>query len=162
MAMQEMLAQAEAQGVQFDRIVFGTSSGGTQAGMLIGAEIFGFSGQITAISIAKPESDVRKRLSKLVPAAMRLLERTTRVPSRRIEIIDRYLGDGYAVVGDAEREAIRMLATHEGVLVGPVYTGRALAGMIDMIRTGEIGSDETVLFWHTGDTAALFAFEGDL
>ena len=159
MAMQEMLAQAEEQGVTFDRIVFGTSSGGTQAGMLIGAELFGFDGQITAISIAKPESDVRKRLSRLVPAAMRLLERSTRVSSRRIEIVDRYLGEGYAVVGDAEREAIRMLATHEGILIGPVYTGRALAGMIDMIRQGEIGSDETVLFWHTGDTAALFAFE---
>jgi D-cysteine desulfhydrase len=158
LAMQEALQQAEERGVQFDRMVFGTSSGGTQAGLLIGAEVFGFSGRLTAISIAKPESDVRKRLSRLVPQAMRLLKKTTRVPSRRIEIIDRYLGDGYAVVGDAEREAVRMLATHEGILVGPVYTGRALAGMIDMIRQGDIGSDETVLFWHTGDTAALFAY----
>ena len=161
-AMQETLQQAEDRGIHFDRIVFGTSSGGTQAGLLIGAEVFGFSGHLTAISIAKEESDVRKRLSRLVPQAMRLLGKTTRVPSRRIQIVDRYLGDGYAVVGDAEREAVRMLATHEGILVGPVYTGRALAGMIDMIRQGEIESDETVLFWHTGDTAALFAYAGDL
>ena len=161
-AMQETLQQAEERGVSFDRIVFGTSSGGTQAGLLIGAEVFGFGGQLTAISIAKEESDVRKRLSRLVPQAMRLLGKTTRVPSRRIEIVDRYLGGGYAVVGDAEREAVRMLATHEGILVGPVYTGRVLAGMIDMIRQGEIESDETVLFWHTGDTAALFAYGENL
>ena len=157
-AMQELMAQSADRGLAFDRIVFGTSSGGTQAGILIGAEVFGFDGQVTGISIAKAESDVKKRLSRLVPQTLRLLGRSNRISSRRIEIVDRYLGAGYAIVGDVEREAVRMLATHEGILVGPVYTGRALAAMIDMIRRGEIAAEEKVLFWHTGDTAALFAF----
>jgi len=161
-AMREFLHQTEDQGLEIDRIVVGSSSGGTQAGMLIGAELAGFEGQITAISIAKPASDVMERLSKLIPQTLRLLGNPVKVPAGRIQIVDRYLGEGYAVVGDAEREAVHMLAGHEGILVGPVYTGRALAGMIDMIRQGEIRPEENVLFWHTGDTSALFAFSKEL
>ena len=79
-----------------------------------------------------------------------------------MQVFVRCLGKGAAVLGDAEREAIHMLASHEGILVGPVYTGRSLAGMIDMIRRGEISPEENVLFWHTGDTAALFAYAAEL
>ena len=68
-----------------------------------------------------------------------------------------YLGGGYAVLGDGEVEAIRLFARHEGLLLDPVYTGRAAAGMIDLIRKGFFKPDETVLFWHTGGTPALFA-----
>ncbi len=72
------------------------------------------------------------------------------------------IGAGYAVVGEPEREAIRLMARHEGILLDPVYTGRAFAGLIDLIRQGELTSGQRVLFWHTGGTAALFAFAGDL
>jgi len=75
---------------------------------------------------------------------------------------DDYLGGGYAVIGDAEREAIRLAARLEGLLVDPVYTGRALAGLIDLVRKGEFASDQNVLFWHTGGTPALFAYAGQL
>ena len=73
-AMQELMEQAHAADLHFDRIVFASSSGGTQAGLLIGAELFGFKGELTAISIANPESDVRKRLSKLIPQTLNLLD----------------------------------------------------------------------------------------
>ena len=70
---------------------------------------------------------------------------------------DNYLGGGYAVMGDAEIEAIDLFARHEALLVDPVYTGRAAAGLIDLIRKGFFKPDETVLFWHTGGQTALFA-----
>ncbi len=73
-----------------------------------------------------------------------------------------YLGDGYGVVGDRERNAIRLLARTEGLLVGPVYTGRAAGAMIDLIERGEFAAGETVLFWHTGDDAALHAYAKEL
>jgi D-cysteine desulfhydrase len=69
-----------------------------------------------------------------------------------------YLGGGYGVVGELEREAIRLTARVEGLLLDPVYTGRAMGGLMDMVRRGLIGPDETILFWHTGGMPALFAY----
>jgi len=79
-----------------------------------------------------------------------------------IHVNDEYLGGGYAVLTDAEREAVRLVAELEGILLDPVYTGKAMAGLLDMIRRGEIRANETVLFWHTGGTAALFAYAQEL
>ena len=68
-----------------------------------------------------------------------------------------YCKAGYGVLTEAEREAVNLFAKHEGLLLDPVYTGRAAAGMIDLIRKGYFKSEETVLFWHTGGQPALFA-----
>ena len=73
-----------------------------------------------------------------------------------------YLGQGYGVVGEAEREAIRLTAQLEGILLDPVYSGRAMAGLIDLIRGGQIGAEAPVLFWHTGGAPALFAYGDEL
>jgi 1-aminocyclopropane-1-carboxylate deaminase/D-cysteine desulfhydrase-like pyridoxal-dependent ACC family enzyme len=77
---------------------------------------------------------------------------------------DNYLGGGYAVMGVAEIEAIRLFAAYEALLLDPVYTGRAAAGLIDLIRQGYFKRDERVLFWHTGGGPALFAskYQGSL
>jgi 1-aminocyclopropane-1-carboxylate deaminase/D-cysteine desulfhydrase-like pyridoxal-dependent ACC family enzyme len=68
-----------------------------------------------------------------------------------------YCRAGYGVVTDAEREAVRLFARTEGLLLDPVYTGRAAAGLLDLVRTGFFKKGETVLFWHTGGQPALFA-----
>ncbi len=75
-----------------------------------------------------------------------------------------YAAPGYGVLTGAEREAIRLFAKYEGLLLDPVYTGRAAAGLIDLIRKGFFKKDETVLFWHTGGQPALFAekYQNDL
>jgi D-cysteine desulfhydrase len=73
-----------------------------------------------------------------------------------------YLGAGYGVVGELERGAIRLLAQTEGLLVGPVYTGRAFGAVIDLIERGEFSAGQTVLFWHTGDDVALHAYAKEL
>jgi 1-aminocyclopropane-1-carboxylate deaminase/D-cysteine desulfhydrase-like pyridoxal-dependent ACC family enzyme len=65
-------------------------------------------------------------------------------------------------MGEPEREAITLMARYEGILLDPVYTGRALAGLIDLIRTGVVSRDETVVFWHTGGSAALFAYADEM
>ena len=72
------------------------------------------------------------------------------------------MAPGYPVLTDLERDAITMFARVEGILLDPVYTGRTAGGMLDLIRTGEIGSSERVLFWHTGGTPALFAYGDEL
>jgi D-cysteine desulfhydrase len=73
-----------------------------------------------------------------------------------------YLGGGYAVVGALERDALRTVAQTEGLLLDPVYTGRAFGGLMDLIRQRVIGKGQRVLFWHTGGAAALSAFTEDL
>ncbi len=158
-AMQEVAQQIETVG-PFDVQVFATSSGGTQAGMILGAHLTGLLGhtRLLGISVDEHEATLGPRVANLVNDGARLLGLEWRINDDVPDINDEYLGEGYAVVGAAEREAIRLLAQTEGLLADPVYTGRALAGLIDLIRRGEIGRGQRVLFWHTGGQAALFAF----
>ena len=73
-----------------------------------------------------------------------------------------YVGEGYGVVGGLEREAIQLVAKHEGILLDPVYTGRAMGGLIDMVRNNEWTVSDTVVFWHTGGLPALFDYAREL
>ncbi len=152
-AVRELMAQ----GVDADWIVFATSSGGTQAGMVAGKELFGFRGQVLGISIDEEAAKFRGMVTELAKDVTKLLDNAKDITIDDVLVNDDYLGGGYAVMGDAECEAIQLFARHEGLLVDPVYTGRAAAGMIDLIRKDFFKADETVLFWHTGGQPALFA-----
>ena len=84
-----------------------------------------------------------------------------------IDVNDNYLGDGYGIVGDLEREAIRLMAQSEGILLDPVYTGRAFGGLLDILRRTPLRllpkeRPGCILFWHTGGAPALFAYSDDL
>ncbi len=152
------MAEIAASEHEFDRIVFATSSGGTQAGMLAGVAAYGLRTRVTGISVDPGRAELEGRIRPLLAEITSWLEVVAGAAAPAIEVIDRYLGGGYAVVGEPEREAIEMFGRLEGILVDPVYTGRAAAGLIDLIRLGEIASEERVLFWHTGGTPALFAY----
>jgi len=156
------LAEFLAQDVAVDRIVFATSSGGTQAGLVAGARAHGFRGRITGISVDEPAAALSARVAALATQGMGLLGLEGSIGAAEIEVNDRFLGGGYGVMGEREKEAIRLFAQNEGILLDPVYTGRAAGGMIDLIRTGEISAEERVLFWHTGGTPALFAYADQL
>jgi L-cysteate sulfo-lyase len=158
-AVEEAVEQMNETG-PFDAHVFATSSGGTQAGMILGGYLTGLLGKtcLLGISVDEREAVLAPRVANLVNAGAQLLGLDWRVNDDVTDINDDYLGGGYAVVGEPEREAIRLLARHEGILADPVYTGRALAGLFDLIRRGEFKRGQRVLFWHTGGVAALFAF----
>lgn len=156
-AMQELIAQ----NANPDWIVFASSSGGTQAGVTLGARVYGFSGQLLGISIDEQQDVLSLRVAKLASETADLLniaEADKRsFVAHDIQVNADYLGEGYGVMGNREKEAIHLFARFEGLLLDPVYTGRAAAGMIDLIRKGKFSRDETVLFWHTGGAPALFA-----
>lgn len=152
-AVRELLDQQ----VQADWIVFATSSGGTQAGLAAGQALFGFTGGILGISVDEEAGALKTSVAKLAKEVTLLLENEKNIAYKDILVNDDYLGGGYAVMGEAEREAIQLFARHEGLLVDPVYTGRAAAGLIDLIRKGFFKPEQTVLFWHTGGQPALFA-----
>lgn len=145
------------QNVHADWMVFGTSSGGTHAGLVLGQRVFGYKGRVLGISIDESEEWLKSHVSKLASdASERLGERIEFTPADVLANAD-YCGAGYGVLTDAERKAVNLFAKYEGLLLDPVYTGRAAAGMIDLIRKGFFKKDETVLFWHTGGQPALFA-----
>jgi D-cysteine desulfhydrase family pyridoxal phosphate-dependent enzyme len=158
-----MLELAE-QGVDPDWIVFPSSSGGTQAGMLVGAHISGYRGKILGISVDELADELRACVADLAMQTADSMAIEASFNAEDVLVNDDYIGGGYAVMGSAEVEAIRMFAAYEALLVDPVYTGRAAAGLIDLIRQDFFKPDETVLFWHTGGSPALFAskYQGEL
>ena len=152
-AMQEL----RDQNLQPDWIVLASSSGGTQAGLVLGAEQTGFPGRILGISVDKPADELTQTIMALANQTAAWLDIDKKIKSEDVLVNDAYCRAGYGVLQPAETEAIRLFARTEGILLDPVYTGRAAAGLIDLIRKGFFSPDETVLFWHTGGIPALFA-----
>ena len=161
-SIQELVEQMKSSGLQFEAIVFATSSGGTQSGLVVGARLSGFTGRILGISVDHRAAGYVPRLVDLARATADQIDCAPSFNANDFEVNDHYLGGGYAVMGEPEREAIKLTAQTEGLLVDPVYTGRAMAGLMDLIRRGEFKSNQKILFWHTGGTAALFAYTGQL
>lgn len=152
-AFQEFLSQQ----VPADWIVVASSSAGTQAGLVLGAKRSGWKGKVLGISIDHAASELQEAVARLASEAASRLAFDVKVAPEEVWVNDQYLGGGYAVMGDAEIEAIRLFSKTEGLLLDPVYTGRAAAGMIDLIRKGFFGQKDRILFWHTGGSPALFA-----
>ncbi|MGB9578245.1 MAG: D-cysteine desulfhydrase family protein [Halothiobacillaceae bacterium] len=162
-AMQELAEQCGGADslAAINRIVIASSSGATQAGLVLGAHMVAYPGQIVGISIDKGEtSDVPyvQRLAALANQTAALLGVAKTFTPQDFIVNRDYLGGGYGVVGTPEREAIQLTARYEGLLLDPVYTGRAMGGLIDLIQRRLIAPKETVLFWHTGGMPALFAY----
>ena len=156
-AMEELLAQAAQAGLSFDHIVLASSSGGTQAGLTVAARALGYRGRILGISVDLPAHPLRRWMAELATATADYLGLPLTFAPEDFAVEDGYRGGGYGVISDLEREAIRLLARTEGLLLDPVYTGRAFGGLIDLIRRGAFSPQERVLFWHTGGVAGLFA-----
>ena len=152
-AVEEFLRQ----GVQAEWIIFGTSSGGTHAGLVLGQRYFGYKGRVLGISIDESEEWLKSHVSALASDTSERLGPRIDFAPQDVLATDQYCRAGYGVLTDAEREAVRLFARCEGLLLDPVYTGRAAAGLIDLIRKGFFKKEETILFWHTGGQPALFA-----
>jgi D-cysteine desulfhydrase family pyridoxal phosphate-dependent enzyme len=152
-AMKELIEQNSG----VDWIVFATSSGGTHAGLLLGQRVFGYKGKVLGISVDETEEWLTQQVSELASLSSEKLGKRIEFTPDEVLANANYCSAGYGVLTEQEREAIRLFATCEGLLLDPVYTGRAAAGMIDLIRKGFFKKDETVLFLHTGGQPALFA-----
>jgi D-cysteine desulfhydrase len=152
-AMEEFIKQD----LRAQWMVFATSSGGTHAGLVLGQRLFGYPGKVLGISIDESESWLKNHVSSLATQASEKLGMPMDFTPDDVLANDQYCQSGYGVFGEAEQEAICLFAEYEGLLLDPVYTGRAAAGMIDLIRKGFFKKDETIVFWHTGGQPALFA-----
>jgi len=160
-AMQELAEQTAALGISVDHILFPSSSGGTHAGLMVGAAVTRFQGKLTGIRIDKedPQNEsYRQLLPELATQIAERLHISGTFHEAQFDLNEDYLGEGYGIPGKQEREAISLLARSEGILLDPVYTGRAMAGLLGLVRSGKISGSETVLFWHTGGNPSIFAY----
>jgi L-cysteate sulfo-lyase len=160
-AMLELVNQMDDLSITPDSIVFATSSGGTQAGLALGAKLAGFKGDVLGISIDQVQAGpgpFPPVLTEIANGAAARIGADIRLTESDFSLNYDYLGAGYAMPGELEFNAIRDLAYHEGILLGPVYTARAMGGLLDLIKKVYFTKDQTVLFWHTGGTPELFAW----
>lgn len=152
-AMHEFMGQ----NLPVDWMVFASSSGGTQAGLVCGARQFGFQGKLLGISIDEPELHLQTMVSKLATSVSELGDLSYEFQPDEILVNANYCTAGYGVYTDLEKNAIKLFAENEGILLDPVYTGRAGAGLLDLIEKGFFKKSSRILFWHTGGQPALFA-----
>jgi 1-aminocyclopropane-1-carboxylate deaminase/D-cysteine desulfhydrase-like pyridoxal-dependent ACC family enzyme len=158
-ALKELLDQSNDtfEGNPPDWIVFPSSSGGTQAGLVVGSHMFNYNGNVLGISVDEQEIVLQARVAKLATEVSIALGEHQPFEPNDILVNANYLGGGYGVLGEPEHEAIQLFAQTEGILLDPVYTGRAAAGLLDLIHSNYFLTDQSILFWHTGGTPALFA-----
>ncbi|WP_300474271.1 D-cysteine desulfhydrase family protein [uncultured Psychrobacter sp.] len=164
-AYKELNAQREALKVDFSHIIFASSSGATHAGLILGNKILQTHSQIVGINIDKGEMDkvpFDEHIVSLANSTAQLIAADYQFTADDLILNSDYVGDGYGVIGELEKEAIALTAQNEGILLDPVYTGRAMGGLLDMIRTRQLKPTDSVLFWHTGGAPALFAYADDL
>jgi D-cysteine desulfhydrase len=156
------IRELKDQGIRPDWIIFASSSGGTQAGMVLGTLWFGLKSRVQGISVDWKADLLRDRILSLATETVQAIGGTESVSAESIHVDDRFLGAGYGKAGELEREAIHLFARREGILLDPVYTARAAGGMLELIRRNEIDTSETVLFWHTGGVPALWAYAKEI
>ena len=146
-----------------DWIVIASSSGGTQAGLFLGSKLLGGS-QVLGISVDQPAAGLQETVRGIARDLCELLEQEVEISPEEIKVTDSYLGKGYGIMNERDRQAIHVFAEREGILLDPVYTGRAAGGLLDLIQSGFFQPGQRVLFWHTGGTPGLFAdrYQADL
>ncbi len=154
----QLLAAREAP----SRLFFASGSAGTHAGLAVGARAFAAPFRLQAISDGDPRAELASRAARLAAATADLLGFSTVFAASEMDVDDRFVGLGYGIRTEAGLEAIRLLARTEAVFLDPVYTGKAMAGLIDHARRALLGADDTVVFVHTGGLPALFAFKDGL
>jgi len=156
------MLELKRQEVDPDWIIFPSSSAGTQTGLILGARLFRLPARIYGISVDLQAQLLRGKITSLLAETVRTFGGTESFLPESILVDDRFLGAGYGKAGALEREAIHLFAREEGILLDPVYTGRAAGGMLEMIRRNEIPPTATVLFWHTGGIPAIWAYAKEI
>ena len=157
----ELVRQADDRDLVIDRLVTATGSAGTHAGLVAGLALAGADIPILGIGVRAPKETQEANVHKLALATAALLGHEDRV-AREMTVADcDYVGAGYGLIDEAVIDALKLAARTEGLLLDPVYSGKAMKGLIALARKGAF-KDETVVFLHTGGAQGLFGYHGEL
>lgn len=143
-------------------LVHATGSGSTQAGLAVGAKSLHTDAQVVGISVSESREVLLPIIGPIARETEKSLELETDIAESDIIIQDEYVGDGYGSINQKTAEAIRLLFETEGIILDPVYTGKAFAALTDLISKGHFKKEDRVVFFHTGGTPALFPYRKPL
>jgi L-cysteate sulfo-lyase len=152
----EMLMQMRSANIEPDYVVHATGSGGTQAGLVVGAKALTTGCRIIGVSVSDPKGPFSDDVLEIARATDDALGLGLEVLAGDIVVFDEYIGEGYGIVDKAVAETIRLVFQTEGIVLDPIYTAKAMIGLIDLVKTGFFKPTDKVLFVHTGGTPALF------
>lgn len=156
-AVAEVKSQIESMGLHIDHLFHCSSSGGTQAGIVAGTQIFDWRDvEIVGVSPDDASEAISTEVGHIISGIGELLDMAPAMLDQSVTVADQYVGRGYGIPSPEAQRATALLARTEGVILDPVYTSKAMAGLIDWIRSGKIPADANVLFWHTGGQLAHF------
>jgi len=158
----ETLSQANKSGIVIDHVVHATGSAGTQAGLAVGLKASSANIPLLGIGVNAPKDAQEEKVYKLAVETAEYVGAPGVVAREDIVANCDYVGAGYGVATEGMNDAVMLLARLEGLLFDPVYSGKGLAGMIDLITTGYFGDAKTIVFVHTGGSAGLFGYSNIL
>ncbi len=154
----ELIAQANEMGIEIGSMVAASGSGGTQTGMILGADVEKSGIQTVGMAISSDATIVIPKLKDLCNQTSDYYELGLSYDEKDIIFNDNYIGEGYGIPSEEMIEAVKLLARKEGIILDPVYSGKAFAGMVDLIKEGYFDKSKAVVFIHTGGTPALFVY----
>jgi D-cysteine desulfhydrase family pyridoxal phosphate-dependent enzyme len=152
----ELMEQARAQDLKIDHVVFASGSGGTQAGLTVGAKSLSEKTQILGISVSEEKESYMKDIFKISIDTVKSLELDVEIDRDDILILDDYLKEGYGIVDKEISDTLRFIAAKEGFFLDPVYTGKAMCALMDLVKKDYFRKEDKIVFFHTGGTPALF------
>ena len=155
----EVLAQANEMGLRIDHFVHATGSAGTQAGLVVGFEAMNSAIPVLGIGVRNPRDRQEAAVHKLAEATAAKLGLPGGIRRAAVVANCDYVGDGYGIPTAGMAEALMLCARLEGQFLDPVYSGKGMAGLIDLIRKGHYRADENIVFLHTGGQVGLFAYK---
>jgi D-cysteine desulfhydrase len=161
-AMLELKGQCEELGVYPKKILHSVGTGGTLAGMIIGAKLADFDADVIGISVLNDAKTIKKRVGEMI---LRMFDEYPALIDKfepDIKVDDRFKGKGYGEMEDGVRSAIQMFGKSQGIILDPVYTAKAGLALLRMSMSGEITSDTPTILWHTGGSPALFKYGSEL
>ena len=153
----EICSQLQSLNLNPDILLCATGCGVTQAGLLVGFKLMGLNCRLFGITVSRTRDECIAYIKQLINETEDVLGLDSRVKNDEIFVFDEYIGDGYSVPTSEGIDAIRLVAQTEGIFLDPIYTGKAMAGLTDLVKKDLIGSDNTVIFLHTGGSPSIFS-----
>lgn len=162
LAFEELVNQFNDLGERIDYVVCACGTGGTQAGLVFGKKILDAKAEILGASVFASKADASKTVSELVNSAAELFGVDVSIVPNEVLVFDDYINEGYGILNKDVTSMIKLVAETEGILIDPIYTGKAMVMLVDLIKKEQFNKEDNVIFFHTGGLPALFLYRNKL
>ena len=155
----EIVHQSKELGISFDYFIHATGSGGTQSGVLLGTELYYPDMKVLGINVGEPREELTQIIEAIIKEFIEDWKLKISIKRNTISIVDGYYGEGYGIPTTEMIDAVKLVAKLEGIFLDPVYGGKAMTGLIDLVKKAEtISKDKKVLFLHSGGLPSIFNY----